>query len=179
MRRSVLFVGTAMLLALAACANPAVPGSGGTPGTPEPDTTRLDVYETMIRHLAAQEAFSWNQIVVVRGICANAGSPMEKKGCGETFTAGEEAALIERLADVGSKVRFVEDPTPLFDDDWFQGEPDRIVVWLGPIEDEGGELHVGGSFGCGGLCGSGATWILREQGAGWKVTGSTGSTWIA
>jgi len=176
MRRSLLFVGTVILLTLAACADPVVPGSGGNP---EPDTTHLDVYETMIRHLAGQESSQWNEVVVVRGICSNAGEPAEHEGCKDEFSADDEAALLSRLTDLAPMVRFVNDPTPLFDDDWFQGEPDRIVLWLGPIQEKADGLHVGGSFGCGGLCGSGSTWVLREKADGWKVTGSTGGTWIA
>lgn len=174
MRRTLLLPAVVALL-LAACADPAPPGAGG----PEPDTTRIDVYETMVRHLAGQESADWNEVVIVRGICANAGEPAEHTDCEESFATEDESALLGRLVDLAPTVRFVDDPTPMFDDDWMQGEPDAIVVWLGPIEDEGDEIHVGGSFGCGGLCGSGTTWVLREKADGWKVSGSTGGTWIA
>lgn len=159
---------------LAACADPVTPSSA-----PAPDTAHLDVYETMVRHLAGQEPFEWSEVVIVRGICADAGEPTEHTDCDGAFTADEEASLLLRLEGFAPTVRFVDDPTPLFDDDWMQGEPDQIVLWLGPIVEKGGELHVGGSFGCGGLCGSGATYVLREDAAGWKVTGNTGSVWIA
>jgi hypothetical protein len=174
MRRSLILVAVVPLL-LAACADPAPPASGAH----EPDETRLDVYETMVRHLAGQEPFQWNEVVIVRGICRNAGEPVEHTDCEEEFAPEDESALLERLVDLAPTVRFVDDPTPLFDDDWMQGEPDAIVVWLGPIEDNGAEVLVGGSFGCGGLCGSGTTWVLLERADGWKVTGSTGGTWIA
>jgi hypothetical protein len=175
MRHSLLLAAVGALM-LAACADPAAPRGGGAP---DPDTTRLDVYETMVRHLAEQEHFTWAEVVIVRGICANAAEPAEHNRCDAEFSANDETALVGRLADLAPTVRFVNDPTPLFDEDWFQGEPERIVLWLGPIQEKADGLHVGGSFGCGGLCGSGSTWVLREHADGWKVTGSTGGTWIA
>jgi hypothetical protein len=164
-----------VLFLLAACADPMPPGAGG----PDADTTRLDVYETVVRHLAGQEPFEWNEVVIVRSICANAGEPAEHTDCTEEFATQDESALLGRLVDLAPTVRFVDDPTPMFDDDWMQGEPAAIVMWLGPIEEKGDEVHVGGSFGCGGLCGSGTTWVLHERAEGWKVTGSVGGTWIA
>lgn len=175
MRRSLLLAVVGALI-LGACADPAAPRGGGAP---DPDITRLDVYETMVRHLAGQEHFAWTEVVIVRGICANAGEPAEHNRCDTEFTADDETALLSRLTNLAPTVRFVNDPTRLFDKDWFEGEPDQIVLWLGPIVDRGDELHVGGSFGCGGLCGSGSTWVLREETDGWQVTGSTGGTWIA
>jgi hypothetical protein len=173
MRRSLL--PAVVLLLLAACADPVPPGTGG----PDPATTRLDVYETVVRHLAGQESFAWNEVVIVRSICANAGEPVEHTDCEEGFATQDESALLGRLVDLAPTVRFVDDPTPMFDDGWMQGEPDAIVMWLGPIEEKGDEVRVAGSFGCGGLCGSGTTWVLRERADGWKVTGSVGGVWIA
>lgn len=171
-RLSLLAIAGSILLA--ACADPAPPSAG-----PDPDTTRLDVYEATIRHLTEQESFRWSEVVIVRGLCENAGSPAEHAECEDSFRIDEESAMLDRLADLAPTVRFVDDPTPMFDDDWMQGEPDSIVVWLGPIVERGSAVHVGGSFGCGGLCGSGTTWILRERDGGWAVTGSTGPAWIA
>jgi hypothetical protein len=174
MRRSLLIL-IAGALTLAACAEPAPTGDGG----PDPSVTRLDVYEAMVRHLAAQEDFSWAEVVIVRGICSDASEPADHTGCQETFSQADESALVARLVDLAPTVRFVTDPARLFDKDWFEGGPDRIVVWLGPVVDKGEEVHVGGSFGCGGLCGSGSTWVLRNEEGRWQVTGSTGGTWIA
>ena len=71
MRRWMMLAVAASLL-LATCADPVGPGTGGGP---EPDTTRLDVYETMVRHLAGQESIRWTEVVIVRGICADASGP--------------------------------------------------------------------------------------------------------
>ena len=125
-RRSLL--PAVVLLLLAACADPVPPGTGG----PDPATTRLDVYETVVRHLAGQESFAWNEVVIVRSICANAGEPVEHTDCEEGFATQDESALLGRLVDLAPTVRFVDDPTPMFDDGWMQGEPDAIVMWLGP-----------------------------------------------
>jgi hypothetical protein len=61
------------------------------------------------------------------------------------------------------------------------GPPETLVLRLGTIVDHGAGVEVGGSFGCGGLCGSGSTYLLEEAETGgtWEVIGTTGVTWIA
>ncbi len=49
----------------------------------------------------------------------------------------------------------------------------------GTIVESGDGVEVGGSYGCGGLCGSGTTYVLEEKAGGWEVTGTTGTAWIA
>jgi hypothetical protein len=167
-----------LALALAACANEPVPTAAGDPGS-QLDQTRLGIYEAMARELAGTEGIDWKRVVIVSTLCENAGDAVEPKGCDEAFSAAEQDELALRLADLGAEIEFIEDPTPLYDDDWFEGPPDLVVVRLGTIVEEGGGVQVGGSYGCGGLCGSGTTYLLEESPAGWEVVGTTGPAWIA
>ena len=50
---------------------------------------------------------------------------------------------------------------------------------LGAIIPAGDGLHVAAGAGCGSQCGWGATYVVARQEGEWRVTGTTGSTWIA
>ncbi|MEX1264550.1 MAG: hypothetical protein WEE66_11585 [Actinomycetota bacterium] len=50
---------------------------------------------------------------------------------------------------------------------------------LGPIVERAGDIRVGASHGCGGLCGAGNTWELEERYGQWAVVGARGPGWIA
>jgi hypothetical protein len=168
-------------LVLAACAEDPAPGPASGPAEPQLDPTRMGVYESLSRELVGVEKIEWKKIVIVSKLCANAGGTEAPKGCDDALNAAEQTDLAQRLGDVGPPITFVEDPTSLYDEAWMTGALETIVVRLGTITDHGAGVEVGGSFGCGGLCGSGSTYLLEEaETAGtWEVTGTTGSTWIA
>ena len=172
---------TIFALVLTACADKPAPGPGSGPAELQLDQTRMGIYESLARELVGTEKMEWKKIVIVSELCANAGGAEAPKGCDDAFTADEQTDLAQRLADLGPPVRFVEDPTPLYDDEWMSGPPETIVLRLGTISDHGAGVEVGGSFGCGGLCGSGTTYLLEETATAgdWEVTGTTGVTWIA
>jgi hypothetical protein len=172
---------TIFALILAACADKPAPGPASGPAEPQLDQTRMGVYEGLARELVGTEKIEWKKIVIVSELCANAGGAEEPKGCDDSLTAAEQNDLSQRLADLGPPISFVEDPTPLYDDEWMSGAPETIVLRLGTITDHGAGVEVGGSFGCGGLCGSGTTYLLEETATAgdWEVTGTTGTAWIA
>ena len=180
MRRMLVF--TILALALVACSDAAPPptgGSGTTGGTPTPelDEQRLGVYSALIEELVGAEPMDWRRVYVLTGLCADAADPMGPKACDDSLSEAERAALRERLAI--ERLRFIDDPTPLYDDDWMQGPPREIVLTLGPIVERAGEIRVGASYGCGGLCGSGTTYVLEESEGDWSVVGQRGPMWIA
>jgi hypothetical protein len=179
MRRTFVFV--LSVLVFAACADPAPPtdaGSGTSAPSPEVDEMRLGVYSALIRELSAAEHGGWDRVYVVTGLCDDAAEPSSPKGCEDSLSVAERAALRDRLSIDG--LRFVDDPTPLYDDDWLVGRPPHeIVLRLGPIAERNDEVRVGASYGCGGLCGSGTTYVLERRGAEWKVVGQRGMMWIA
>ena len=172
---------TIFALILSACADKPAPGPASGPAEPQLDQTRLGIYEGLARELVGTEKIEWKKIVIVSKVCANAGGAEGPKGCDDALTAAEQTDLAQRLADLGPPISFVEDPTPLYDDEWMSGAPDTIVLRLGTITDHGAGVEVGGSFGCGGLCGSGTTYLLEETATAgdWEVTGTTGTAWIA
>ncbi|MGH7540277.1 MAG: hypothetical protein ACRELC_04700 [Gemmatimonadota bacterium] len=167
-----------LVLGLVACADEPAPTAAREP-EPQLDETRLGVYEAMTRELVGTEGFEWKKIVIVSELCGNAGSADGPEDCEDTLTPEEQDELARRLADIGTAVTFVEDPTPLYDEDWFTGTPEILIVRLGTIVQRGEGVEVGGSYGCGGLCGAGSTYVLEEKPAGWKVVGTTGPSWIA
>ena len=177
MRRSMVLAIFALLLA--ACANDPVAGPAAGDPEPQVDETRLGIYESTARELVGTEQIEWKKIVIVSKLCENAGGADEPRGCDDELSAPERDELARRLADLGVPITFVEDPTPLYDEDWMTGAPDTIVLRLGTIAESGEGVEVGGSFGCGGLCGGGTTYLLEEKTGGWEVVGTTGTAWIA
>jgi hypothetical protein len=170
-----------LALMLAACANePVAPRSGD----PEPtlDETRLAIYEALTREVVGAEGpgFDWKRIVIVSKLCENAGQPDQPEGCTDELSADEQAELASRIEGLAPKIEFMADPTPLYDEDgWLSGQSQTLVVRLGTIADHGDGVAVGGSHGCGGLCGGGTTYVLEEKASGWEVVGTTGSMWIS
>ncbi len=177
MRRSALLA--IFALSLAACADDPAPGPVSGPAEPQVDETRLGIYESTARELVGTEKIEWKKIVIVSVLCENAGGADGPEGCDDELSAPEQDELARRLGDLGAPITFVEDPTPLYDEDWMTGAPETIVLRLGTIAESGDGVEVGGSFRCGGLCGSGTTYVLEEKNGGWEVTGTTGMTWIA
>ncbi len=121
----------------------------------------------------------WRRVYVVTSLCTEPGRAVgdDTGGCDDVLSEAEQQALRERLEV--ENLRFIDDPTPLYDDEWFQGPPNEVVVTLGPIVERAGEVRVGASYGCGGLCGAGNTWVLEERDGTWTVVGTRGPAWIA
>ncbi len=180
MRRIAMFASIALLLA--ACADAATPSpadGGSTSPTASLDQRRIGVYGALIPELVGSEGMQWRRIYVVTNLCRNPADPVVDGdgACNDVLSEAEQQALRERL-DV-ENLHFIDDPEPLYDDGWFQGPPNEVVVTLGPIVERGGEVRVGASYGCGGLCGAGNTWVLEEHDGTWSVVGSRGPAWIA
>jgi hypothetical protein len=172
---------TIFALILTACADDPALGPATGPAEPRLDQTRMGIYEGLARELVGTEKSEWKKIVIVSKLCANAGGAEGPKGCDDAFTVAEQNDLAQRLDDLGPPITFVEDPTSLYDEAWMTGAPETIVLRVGTITDHGTGVEVGGSFGCGGLCGSGTTYLLEETATAgdWEVTGNTGTAWIA
>ena len=172
---------TIFALVLAACADKPAPRPASGPAEPQVDQTRMGIYESLSRELVGAEKADWEKIVIVSKLCANAGGAEGPKGCDDALSAAEQAELAQRLGDLGPPITFTEDPTPLYDEEWMSGPPEIMVLRLGTITDRGAGVEVGGSYGCGGLCGGGTTYLLEETATAgdWEVTGTTGPAWIA
>lgn len=178
-RRSLIPITLAFVLAACANASTGTGSDGVAAPSPAVDPRRVGVYATLIDELTRAESAQWRRVYVVTSLCRDPAALEETSAapCGDVLTEAEQAALRERLR--GEHLRFVDDPTPLYDDDWLQGPPRDVVLTLGPIVERDDEVRVGASYGCGGLCGSGTTYVLRSDGDVWSVVGQRGPMWIA
>ncbi len=181
MRRMLVFTLLTLCLSLASCADRTPPPAEGDGPSPEPapelDERRLGVYETLISELVGAEPMEWRRVYVLTGLCSDAADPMGPEACDDSFSEAERAALRERLGI--EHLRFIDDPRRSTTTTWMQGPPHEIVLTLGPIVERAGEIRVGASYGCGGLCGSGSTYVLEERGGDWSVVDQRGPMWIA
>lgn len=181
MKRTVMFLVFATLLV--ACADDTLPPAapeGATEPTPTPiDERRVGIYGALIPELVTSEGMQWRRVYVVTDLCTDPTELVEDRpeSCDDVLSEAEQQALRDRV-DVG-ELRFIDDPTKLYDADWFEGAPNEVVVTLGPIVERAGGVRVGASYQCGGLCGSGSTWVLEERESAWTVVGTRGPSWIA
>ena len=137
MRRSAVL--TIFVLLLAACAEDPAPGPAAGDPEPQVDETRLGIYESTARELVGTENDRMEEdrdrLEALRR------TPAERKcrrGCDDELSAAEQDELALRLADLGAPITFVEDPTPLYDEEWMTGAPETIVLRLG--DDRGERL---------------------------------------
>jgi hypothetical protein len=173
---------TVFAIAVAGCANASTGMTGegaGAASSPAVDQRRVGVYATLIDELAGAESADWRRIYVVTSLCQDPSAPEEAAAgpCDDVLTEAEQAALRDRLG--AEQLRFIDDPTPLYDDAWMQGPPRDVVLTLGPIVEHDDEVRVAASYACGGLCGSGTTYVLRRDSDLWTVVGHRGPMWIA
>ena len=172
MKRILLGLGVSVTLLLAACGDAPAPGSAhsGDP-TPTDGSRRLDVYETLIRHLA--NPAGPKPIYVLSDLCFNL--MKDEPSCSDRLSHEEQEELGTRLKDLGDVVfRRDDEPGP---------SPDKLFqeIVLGPIVDKPDGLRVEGGTICGSTCGSGAVYILEAIHDGYAVTGTddTYGTWVA
>jgi hypothetical protein len=181
MKRTAMFLVFSALLA--ACAEeappPAAPEREPEPTPAQVDERRVGIYGALIPELVSSEGMRWRRVYVVTDLCTDPTELVEDRpeSCDDTLSEAEQQALRDRL-DV-EQLRFIDDPTKLYDADWFEGAPNEVVVTLGPIVERADGVRVGASYLCGGLCGSGSTWVLEERDSAWTVVGTRGPTWIA
>jgi hypothetical protein len=162
------------LILLAACADPPQ-STGGESATSTPSSdprlARLDVYEVLIRHLV--DAKGTQPIYVLTDLCYQL---MEGDvTCPDRLDRIEQHELEGRLQDLGEIVFLPhDDPGPP------PKEPFQEIL-LGPIVERPDGFRVEGGSVCGGVCGSGAVYIVVATGNGYEVAGTDDAfgSWIA
>jgi len=151
------------------------PGDGSSASTSPPSSSGLDrvaVYEALVRYLVASpdtEGDFHDTIHVNPSLC----SIIDKPNC-DRLTEDEQQELRSRLEDLGTVVFR----------DHFDTEGGSSTILLGPISTEGDGIRVEGGSICGGLCGSGGTYIVEPMTSGYIsyiVTGLDESQgrWVA
>ena len=180
MRRTLPLLMAITILAVG-CGRLASDGQGNGPATGgDPiDQRTIDVYAAAIRSLAGTEGW-FDPILIDDRICAGAGDPMSETGdpCTDRFSAAEQTALLEALADLPG-VAFVDDAervTQRIFDGKLQGAG---LLAVGPIDGDGDRVEVPGEAYCGGLCGHWMTLVVESGPEGWTVSGTTGPVAIS
>lgn len=176
MRRFLLLVtASAILVACAEDPAPIAPAASREPTVDPIDEARPEIYESLTRELLEVEKLEWDEIVVLTELCEAAAEPAAPAVCEAPLSPAEQEDLAARLDDLDTPVSFVDD----LGEDVFSERVHTIVVMLGPIDETEAGVEVGGGYICGGLCGSGTTYLLEDSDDGWEVTGTTGPMWIA
>jgi hypothetical protein len=162
-----VIAGLLVSLTLVGCSKGVADGTDG----PSPQTTgvarQADIYAALMG--GGQE---FGDMRIVDQVCADAGEPVDYKGC-SPMSAELKAALLERLPSA----RFISDPLPL--QERLMEKGGVTIHWVGPIVGSGSKVEVGTGYWCGGLCGSGGTKVVEFRNGAWVVTGSVGGTWIS
>ena len=139
------------------------PGVSPTPtGTPSAGVDRMGIYEAMIRKLVGgpPDYSGHRQIHVLSELCSNLPG---NGSCHDRLTPEEQQVLGTRLGDLGT-VSFLNEGDQIID------VPGGVYL-LGPILDTPDGLRVEGGSICGGLCGSGAMYIVVATDTGYEVVG--------
>jgi hypothetical protein len=162
------------LLVFATCTGPPeTVRTGPAPPTPSPDagSARLDVYEVLIRHLVNPRGT--HPLYVLTDVCF--GLMRGEPRCPDDLTSEDQQELGEALQDLGEIVfRSMDDPGPS-PDEFFQ------QISLGPIVERPTGLRVEGGNVCGGVCGSGAVYVVVATESGYEVRGTDKAygSWVA
>ena len=175
MRRIAVFV--ALAVSLVACSDATTPPTGGgtTSSSPRVDERRVGVYGSLITELAGVEPIEWRHVYVVTGLCANADEPMKPKGCDDQLSEAERTVLRERLD--GMRLRSSTTPRRFTTTVDAGAAARRRAQARAVVERARGSRRR--SYGCGGLCGGGTTYVLEEADGSWSVVGQRGGMWIA
>jgi hypothetical protein len=183
MRRIVAFAFVAVVLG--ACADPSVPPSGTDPPGPSASPAgaeRLDAYTALLTYLSGMEGGPDGTLFIRSQICETAADPSAGKDerCDDAFSSEEQRELSDRLSSFG-KIAFVADYSAIPEGQAPIDHPGSVFVWVGPLEDHGGQTWAGGGMTCGGLCGHGGTYVLMHDEQGWRVEGNAPGTsaWIS
>jgi hypothetical protein len=104
-------------------------------------------------------------------------------GPSESIPPAAQAAIAEQLADLPAEIIWAQswDDVPIEEEGGAVREGDGAIITLGNIHptDEADRVEVPSGLYCGGLCGTGMTYIVERQGDTWVVTGVTGPVWIS
>jgi hypothetical protein len=124
--------------------------------------SRVEVYETLIRHLA--DADGPRPIYVDSELCF-ALMPISPR-CQGHLSHDEQRALRTRLRDLGPIV-FVSDRS-----DVLATKPSFQAISLSPIVERPDGLRVEGGDSCGSTCGTRRTYVVAATPDGYVVTGT-------
>jgi len=151
------------------------------------DQRAAAIYSAVIRELVTKDNTfgsaprSFKVIYVLDHPIGDAGNPEAQaitRGSQEGFSAALKMAIRARLAEL-SPMKFAPSRSSAVVGEEAGASPGHVraggvLITLGPIVGKEGEVRVGNSWWMNGLAGQWSTYVLGEQGAGWKVTGLSG-----
>jgi hypothetical protein len=182
MRTIHLALSTAVILASACTSDPPRDGAPSAPiGTTAPqdaDNDELQIYATVIRHVVTKDLTRGTSpnVYVVNGVVTGAARPRIEnimRTPDRSFPPEITDGLKEELADLRT-VRLIADPRRVLKGPRGQSmSDDDVIIVVGPIEREERRVLVPNGLWCN-KCSQWLTYVLREVGGRWKITGTTG-----
>jgi hypothetical protein len=100
----------------------------------------------------------------------------------ETIPPAAQAAITDLLADLPAEITWIEswDDAPIEEEGGAVRAGDGVIVTLGNIHPTDEDtVEVPSGLYCGGLCGTGMTYVVEREGDAWVVMGVTGPVWIS
>jgi len=177
-----------VILATVGCASArTADGVAGPAGSRSSDQRAAAIYSAVIHELLAKDNTfgsaprSVKVIYVLDHPIEGAGDPeahATTRSPQEGFSEALKRAIRSRLAEL-PPVKFVRSRSSAVVGEEAGAAPGHVkaggvLITLGPIVEEDGEVRVGNSWWMNGLAGQWSTYVLGERDAGWKVTGLSG-----
>ena len=146
-------------------------------GAAEENPASAEIYAAAVRQIVEIDntfggAPVFSTILVVESIDPAAGNPVVSS-TGRRLTDTERAAIMSALGDAVD-VQFIVDADDYRTADLMPTIEDSAIVTVGDIEDRDGEVLVGMSLWCSGLCGIWLTYRVVMEGTAWAVDGIDG-----
>ena len=144
------------------------------------------IYAAVVRQLATvDDTFGGElkpaRLFVIRHTDDRAGNPLGTAAPSTPIPEDIQKEIIEILQDLPSTLIWIDK----FEDAEFdEKEPslvkDGAIITLGNIHvQDDGSAHLAGSIYIANLGAGGATYVLKEKGESWEITGTTGPQWIS
>jgi hypothetical protein len=185
--RASLLVLSAVAILTAACAQE--PREASTTPAPSADrqatpnqTAETEIYSAVIRRLVTKDhtfgggPSPFHYVYVVNGAINDAGDPLGDHfgPAAEPFPPVVIDGIEERLRDL-PPVRFIIDGSRVRrGEEGLRVKNEGVIISLGPIEREKGDIQVPTGLWCGGTCGQWLTYVLERRDQSWRITGTAG-----
>lgn len=191
--RTLLLTLTGVIVLAIGCTNDAReqatdPSRTPSAKSPTDDQEQIEIYAEVIRHLVTEDhtfghgSSPFKHVYVVNGAIRDAGDARGNHfgPAPQPFPSTVVNGIEQELRDL-PPLEFVTAADKLREGRQGMGgvRNNGVIITLGPIEYEGGEVHVGNGLWCGGLCGQWLTYVLQEKEGHWRIAGTTGTTAIS
>lgn len=169
----------------------AATGEAQEPATPPTqaagDPVLVEVYAAVIRQLyTVDHTFDappdWPRVYVMRATDDTIAGDGSQVKASIVLSAGVQDGIAQALADLPTELVWIDswDEVEIGGETGLVDGGDGAIVTLGNLHpQDDGTLQVPVGMTCGGLCGTGMTYVLAEVDGSWQVTGVAGPVWIS